>query len=277
MTDGPAHKMVTRNLQPWGSDALLEALATRWQRLVPGGSELTHEQALAAAQATLMWGANPFGGQIRAWVDAQGKFVIVPGYTLIVAWANGKSPFVKRMTKITGATRGVPRKAIAYECSLLRVDVMPVFNGLTAGGMTSEAAWDICATNAIGMVRPEELFDEQGTPIESTLRNWTPDDTAQKRALMKAVRLAYGSPSIAEINAMSWTTTDGTPTDEADWQTAWQSYPDPDGNDEDRAQVASLSARTRQALDQMKSMTPEELVTHLAESNLVLHPEGPDL
>ena len=269
--------MVTRSMQPWGSDALLDALARRWQRLVPGGEELSFEQALAAAQATLMWGANPFGGQIRAWVDAKGKFVIVPGYTLIVAWANGKSPFVKRMTKITSTGRGVPKKAIAYECSLLRVDVMPVFNGLTAGGMTSEAAWEICATVAIGMVRPEELFDEQGTPIENDLRNWTPDDTAQKRALMKAIRLAYGSPTIAEINAMSWTTTDGTATDEHDWQEAWQSYPDPDGHDEDRAQVASLSACTRQSLDQMKDMTPEDLAAHLAQSNLVLHPDDPNL
>jgi len=261
--------MVTRSMQPWGSDAMLDALARRWQRLVPGGENLSYEQALAAAQATLMWGANPFSGQIRAWVTEDGKFVIVPGYTLIVTWATTKSPFVRKFTKVTG--HGVPKKALAFECQLMRVDTMPVFNALTAGGADYADAWATCAFTSIGVVKPQEMFDDTGRPIDTELRNWTWEDLAQKRALTKAIRQAYGYPTIAEISAMSWATTDGTVTDEEDWQAAWTSYPD--GTDGERAQVASLSARTRETLQKFSELTPEEMADQLAQSNLVLHPD----
>lgn len=269
MTD---KQLVNRNMQPWGSSQVLNALADRWKRLVPGGDELSHDQALAAAQAALLWGANPFSGQIRAWITKEGKLVIMPGYTLIVNWANTKSPFIRKFEKMTG--HGVPKRALAYKCSILRVDTMPVFNAFTAGGADYLAAFDLCAIAAIGMVKPDEMFDEEGNPIPTGLVNWSWDDAAQKRALLKAIRQGYGYPTIAEIAILSWGV-DGTVTDEDDWETAWEEYPT--GTDEDRAQVAALSARTCQALEKLAELSPEQLAQELANANLMLHPAPADI
>jgi hypothetical protein len=181
-------------------------MGKRVKALMRGGNKLTDGEAMMVAQYALAIGANPFR-EIHAFKNPKtGQIEIVDDYKLLVRWARSKCEFNEWYEPISGLASG----DIGYTCYILRRDSQDLLNTLIKSGTPLERAMDIACTTAGGVMRSHEKL---------TVKGWTRDDVAKKRALKNAINKAYGAPSLQDVAAQSWNV-DGVKTAMDDWERA---------------------------------------------------------
>ena len=196
----------------WGSRDDITALANRLKTMLPG--TLDAQEALLLAQYSTAMDANPFRGEIYAY-KSRGKLVLTEGYKLLVRWARNQCQFYERYERITNDTDTIPDGAIAFRCRILRQDAVADLAALTQAGVPN--AYEICSTEAIGVVTTEDTWSKKYNKPVDPPKGWTWEDVARKRALKNALNRAYGAPSPREIAAETWRIED-TLTIPEDWQ-----------------------------------------------------------
>ena len=253
----PATVKPDLSMTQYGSRQDVEALARRIQSLLPSGSKLSLEHAMAAAQYAILTDANIFRGEIYAWDDKHGNLVLDDGYKILVRWAKDKCAYSEKWEPMDATD--LPDGAIGMRCWILRDDARPLMAQLIQAGTPWREAFEIAATYGIGVVRREDMFTRDGQPIQPP-KTWTWQTRAETRALKNALNRSHGAPSPREIAAMSWDV-NGTHTIAADWEDCPPGLPA-----EAREHLAEQKATARLAPPDLRA--PEQV---LAAGNSLLH------
>jgi len=263
-----ANRIVTNTKAPddaievWGQQSDIDALGERLRRYLPGGNKLTSDQAAALAQYAQVMDANPFRGEIYAWADWRGQFVMSEGYKLLVRWARRQSDFFDRAERFTAeekAAQGLQEKDVAYRVYLLREDKQASIRAFIEMGATFDEAYRTIATCATGVVRKTETWNAKKNRAIDPPKGWTWDQVAVKRGLKTAINMAYGAPSPREIAAETWLV--------GDVETApgdWSDIPDHIAKAGYAAEYAAQVAHTRETVERVQAMTPDELQAQAA-------------
>jgi len=197
----------------WGDREDIIALSNRLKTMMPG--DLSAQEALLLAQYSAAMDANPFRGEVYAYMS-QGKLILTEGYKLLVRWARRQCQFYERYERITNNTDTIPEDAIAFRCRILRQDAVNDLARLTEAGIPD--AYLILTTEAVGVVRKNETWSSKYNKPIAPPKGWTWEDVARKRALKNALNRAYGAPSPREIAQETWQVED-TLTIPEDWDT----------------------------------------------------------
>jgi hypothetical protein len=232
------------DIEEYRSRQQIAVMGKRIKALLPGGEELTDNQAMALGQYALVMDANPYRGEVYPMVSG-GKFQLVEGYKLLVRWAKRQCPYTEKYEPITG----IPEGAIGYRCYILRDDARPVLTELVRAGAPWKDAFDIAATSAVGVVDP-------GEKTRQPPKTWTWDQVARKRALKNAINQAYGMPSPREIAQETWQV-NGVDTEPGDWQDTT-----PQMSQADRESHAEWRARARQ-VEETPPQSAEEIIDEI--------------
>ncbi len=257
---------VSRFRAAFGTPDELDALALRIRRMAElQGVSIDHSTSVAAAQRVLTTGENVFRGDLHIYVDHEtGRLVMMPPYDRMVALAKGQAGYAEMFEDMDPDDLG--EGDIGVICYILRNDNLPLLQTLLQTGVDYMQAIRQISSQGKGIVRRGEMTNAEGQTRE-TVRNWSWEETARKRALTKALRLSHGMPAQAMMVANSWMVGD-TVTDWQDWMEAWDDAP---GDPPAMEQAAKLSANTRAQLAKMESMDPEERDAMLAANNELLH------
>lgn len=235
------------DLEEYGSRQKVAVMGKRIKALLPGGENLTDNQAMALAQYSIVMDANPYRGEIYGWVDNKGQFHLTDGYKLLVRWAKRQCAYVEKYERFT---EGLSSGDIGYRCLILRQDSRPFLSEMVRAGATFQEAFEIAATEGRGMIAKGE---QHGYPP----KGWTWEDVARKRALKNALNLAFGAPSPREIARESWIV-DDVETQPEDWRDAT-----PEMSQAEREAHAEWRARARITRDQSPEMPAETIIDEL--------------
>jgi len=250
----------------WGTREEIQALGSRIRTMLPGGDSLPPEAAWALAQYARLTGANPFRGEIYAWVDKRGKLILAEGYKLLVRWAKRQCPYSEKYDPLPD----LPEGYIGYRCFILRNDALPLLKTLIEAGVNYQEAFGVAATSAIGIIRKDEMWSNKyNKPIDPP-KGWDWEQVARKRALKTALNFSHGAPSLQEIARESWMIGD-TETEPEDWLEVI-----PDTLPEERERTALLSAQVRQRLAELEQLTDEELAALLDSNREILRGSDDD-
>ena len=245
----------------WGNREDITALANRLKAMMPGN--LSAPEALLLAQYSAAMDANPFRGEIYAYLS-RGKLVLTEGYKLLVRWARNQCQFYERYERITNDTDTIPEGAIAFRCRILRQDAVTDLATLTQAGVPN--AYELCSTEAVGVVTQEEIWSKKYNKPIAPPKGWTWEQVARKRALKAALRIAYGAPSPREIAAETWRVED-TLTIPEDWScTTGMTTAEAEANAKYNATARQIASEpsTRSAqedIDGLFGAEPQRIVT----------------
>ena len=237
-------------LTEYGTRDNVQALGRRIKAMMPGGDRLTSQQAMAAAQYSILLDANIFRGEIYAYPDSKGQLVLVDGYKILVRWAKRQCNYSERYERLTD----LPDKDIGYRCWILRYDAHELLNSLVAAGIDGQEAIQIASTSAVGVVRHADQWSSKYKRAINPPKGWTWDQVARKRALKNALNLSHGAPSPREISAESWMVGD-TETIPSDWAECT-----PEMGQDGAARLARLTADERARQAQPDPRTPDEIL-----------------
>lgn len=218
----------------WRSRDQVDALAKRFQTMLPG--QLNRDQALALAQYSAALDANPFRGEVYAFDDGRGGMALTEGYKLLVRWARRQCQFYDRYERL--GQDELPKGSIGFKCYVLRDDAKGMLQMLVGAGANWKDAFDIAAQFAVGVVTQTDRQKRNGGAIPPP-KGWTWEEVARKRALKNALNRAYGAPSPREIARETWMVGD-VETASSDW---------PDGADmlpAERELIARANAMNRE-------------------------------
>lgn len=226
----------TTELEVYGEREVVREMGARiekFQKPVKQGMELTAEDAQRAAQYALAVDANPFRGEIYAFKNHKGDMLIVEGYKLLVRWARRQCPYSEQYTVLKDEEK--PGGSIGWRCWILREDSMDMLKQLKQAGASFREAFEIVATDAVGVVTKGDMAGRNQAP-----KGWTWDQVAKKRALKNALNKSHGAPSPREIAQQSWEV-GTTQTEREDWVPV-EALP---SSVIERAAAASAQARER--------------------------------
>lgn len=240
--------------QMWGSVDDVQTLANRLQATHPQCRNLPFDDCMVVAQRMIAVGANIYRDELQVWKDDEGKLHVGEGYKLLVRWAKRISIYSEKWDTLPASH--LREGDIGLRCFILRHDARPLMETLLNAEMPYQEVLDLVWTYADGIVRREEMVDDDGKPTDPAT-GWSWEQTARKRSLCNALRLSHGSPSMAEIAAESWMVGNMQTTPD-DWEYAWASYPE--GNPQDREATAQLSAQTMERLQIEPDLEPEEVL-----------------
>jgi len=253
-------------IMAWADRADVREMSIRVRKFMPGGDKLSDAEALILAQYALTMDANPFRGEVYAYVDKRGQLCLVEGYKLLVRWCKRQGDYLERYEPISG----LPDGDVGFRCWIFPLNRTSTVQQFVKMGADFKTAYELASTWADGVVRKMEKFARDGHAI-SPPAGWTWEQTARKRALKAALRLAYGAPSPREIARETWMVAD-TQTQPDDWTGLEQNMPTVA-----RERVAELSAQTRDALEEFRVLSPEEQQAALEQNRLLLHGEDDEL
>lgn len=250
-TNGTVTVISTPDLElaEYGRREDVHALARRIKSMMPGGEKLTDEQAMSAAQYSIVLDANIFRGEVYAWTDKDNHLHLTDGYKVLVRWARRQCNYTERYELLDRDS------GIGYRCHILRSDNRDFLKTLIEAGLDVHEALEIASSSAVGIVHAGET--NRRAP-----HGWTWDQVARKRALKNALNLSHGAPSPREIAAESWQV-GNVETTAADWAECT-----PDMLPEARERLAALTAADRQRRERGDDREPEEI---LDENREILH------
>ncbi|RKY69330.1 MAG: hypothetical protein DRQ02_01335 [Candidatus Latescibacterota bacterium] len=218
-------------------------LARRIKMVIPGGSKLSDEQTMVAAQYAIANNIN-LTSDIWLWPDPKtGQVVFGDKYTVMVSWAKSKGDFRKRFRRLTldeKANEGLQPEDIAVWCWILREDKMHLIKEFQEMGANFGEAYDMVATRAIGVVtHQDDMWNKKYKREQAPPKGWTWAQRAEVRALKNAIRAEYGKPTPAEMAQRSWIV-DGVETVPSDWEDVTEESP------RLAAKAAALNAQDRE-------------------------------
>jgi hypothetical protein len=243
----------------WGDREEVAALSNRFETMLPAAKALRPDHRLALAQYAKVTDANPFRGELYAFVGKGGQPVIVEGYKLLVRWAKRECPYTDKFVEWDDEmklSRKLKVEDIAFTCYILREDQMSVLQQFIDMKVPFQEAYEHVAFSTSGVLLHEETFSmKSGQKKEyAPPTGWTWHDVAKKRALKNTLNLSHSPPSPTEMIKESWMV-DETETTAEDW--------DPELNGPVAERAALLSAQNRQFQKDSEEFkaghTPEEL------------------
>ena len=238
------------SLSEYGSRQDIAVFAERLRAMLPGGDKLSPTGAMALAQYAIAMDANPFRGEVYAWVDWQGKLVLDEGYKLMVRWAKRQCAYSEKFEPMPADQ--IADGDIGSVCWILRQDSMPMLSDLIKAGMPYREAFEIVASKAVGVVTAQEMVSHKtGKPINAPT-GWTWLQVAEKRALKNALNRSHGAPSPKEIAAETWKVGD-IETIADDWETV-----KPEMRTAEAEAEAAYNAQIRVIESEPPSVTAEE-------------------
>jgi hypothetical protein len=233
-----------------GEKEQLQAIGHQVKTLLPGGSELTDNQAISVGNYAELTGANPFRGEIYGYQDKKGNLVLVDGYKLLIRWAKKISDYDETYSeRLPSGVEGINDGDIGYRITLLRHDKKSVIKEYVNLGATFREAYDLVANTAVGIVKVSETRN-------APPKGWSWDGVARKRALKNVLNLAYAMPSIEELRQLNWEVND-TQTIPEDW-----TEPEIYNTTEEAERHAELAAQERQRQEKVAAMGDKERRTY---------------
>lgn len=230
-TNAPIEEAAVIEVEPtaamklWGTDHELALMTERFRSLVPGMDDLNDEQCTAVAQYAGSMGLNPFAGEIYAWVDKDGKFHMQEGYRAWTRWANEKEPYTATFRDLEAGKGNLGQK-----CYVMKRSDRDSYIRMVEGGTPWEIAFDLCTTEAVGVVYKEET--SRRPP-----HGWTWNQVARKRALKSCLKISHGQPSVHEMRRHALMV-EGVSTQTDDWTLLEGTY-------NERAATAKYNANAR--------------------------------
>lgn len=213
--------------------------------LLPGGSKLSDNQAIALAKYSGIRRADVFRGEVYGFQDRNGNLVLVDGYKLLVRYAKKISDYSDKYEPLADGEEGIGKGDIGYRCYIMRHDNKSELSFYIQAGATFTEAYNLVATQAVGIVTASE---QKISPP----KGWSWDQVGRKRALKNALNLAYPMPSIDELMNDYWQV-GNTETIEADWSES-ESY----RTTGEKERAAQLNAWNRQNQEHWSEMTEAE-------------------
>lgn len=231
------------------TDAQIKEEGHRIKTLLPGGKDLTENQAHALGFVGRVSDANAWRGEIYGYQDRKGNFRIIEGYKLQIRWAKEQSEYDENYFALTDEEMEIeklPNTSIAYRCRILRHDKRSGIRVYMDSGATFSEAIEEVSTSAIGVV---DAKDMKNPPP----KGWSFAQVAKKRALKNTLNLAYAMPSLRQL-AKKFLDVDGTQTEAEDWEGV-EIYK----TGGEQRQAAKVNAWGREAKAKRDAMTSEEL------------------
>lgn len=244
------------------NEALRES-GRQLKMLLPGGDNLSDNQAISLAKYAQVTKANPFRGEVYGYPDSKGNMQLVDGYKILVRWAKKVSNYSDKYELLAEGDEGTIKGDVAYRCWIMRHDLKNELTFYIQSGASFQEAYELVATSAVGLVTAGER--KNAAP-----KGWTWDQQARKRALKNCLNLAYAMPSIDELAADSWQV-DGTQTKPEDWQEV-EIYK----SEGERERHAQLAAWNRQAEEDWDQAPPDERKAKVEASRNLMRDNGDD-
>jgi hypothetical protein len=238
--------------------------------MLPNGNKLSDEQAMLLAQYSKLADVNPFRGEVYLMPNGS----LVDGYKALTRWARDRAPYSDKYTELTSEeciNEGLGDEDIAYRCSILRDDKKDMLLSFTQAGATFQDAFDLVATEAIGVVTKKDRTGQRGE-IDPP-KGWTWHQVAKKRALKNALNLSHGAPSPQELARLSWQVGQTT-TQAEDWSQIPAHIAQ---NEELAAGYAALQAQARERIEADGDMTKEDHEERLERNVEVLRGDQSEL
>jgi len=222
----------------WGDRDEVKEIADRLRLFVPGTKKMNDQEVLAYAQLVQQTGLNPCRNELYAWDsngDGTGDLVTQLYYGILVRWAQDQEPFNAHFT----TTLDPDTEDITSQCQLVRQSDRKLLAELLTYGVEYREAIGLCASIGTGIITKAERwsrkYNKEITPPKGKSWPWK----AEKRALVDAVRRAYGEPSTEELARQAWVVGD-TLTIPSDWKMVT-----PEMSIPEREALALAEARTR--------------------------------
>ena len=259
--------------------------------IVPGDKEAPIEAKAAALVMSTMMGLGPTGYQVY---QVQGRWVVEPHYKSIITLAQRKASFRVEYFRENAAdylsSEQLTDKAIAVRCKIWRNDEISETLRLRKEALAAGVSVDQLdkiglavkpTAEAVGIFYgPRMRKYKNGDWKSDNLPNtWTPEDVARKRALKKALRMAFGEmavpPTVGLIDSADDTDGNGVKIDVidgalpalpapkyppevmmkvmAEWGNKWKNL-----DDDQREYLFEKEMRARAEAERLAAMTPEE-------------------
>jgi hypothetical protein len=228
-------------------------LGHQLKSLLPGGTELTENQAISVGNYAALAKANPFRGEVYGYQDRSGKLVLVDGYKLLVRWAKKISEYDEDYSdRLPVGAEDIQEGDIGYRLTIMRHDKKSGIKEYVALGASFDKAFALVSSSAVGVVRKAETFNSYKKKSIPPPKGWTWDEVARKRALKNVLNRAYAMPSIEELAKLNWEV-DGQDTIPEDW-----AGPKVYQSTEEAEAHALLAAQERERQEKVDGMDEKE-------------------
>jgi len=275
--------------------------------IVPGDKGAPVEAKAAALVMSTLMGLGPTGYQVY---QVQGRWVVEPHYKSIITLAQRKASFRVEYFRENAAdylpSEQLTDKAVAVRCKIWRNDeiseTLRIRKEALAAGVSVDQLDKIGlavkpTAEAIGIFYGPRMrqYNNGAWKSDNLPNTWTPEDVARKRALKKALRMAFGEMAVPPTVGLSSADDDDTDGDGvkidvidgalpalpapkyppevttkvmAEWGNKWKNL-----NDEQREYLFEKEMRARAEADRLAAMTPEERDAEIAERGRIARAE----
>lgn len=169
----------------------IQAMADHCREVMPDWEEFSNSQVIQCASFALTHNLDPQFGEMWAWLDKDGKLVMMAGYRVWTRWAHDEAPYIS-WTEPNQVGDG----NIGYRCFVLLREDQDFVRFLTKSGMDVDKAMKRCAFTATGMISKNEMAKKKWPPT-----GWTWNSIAEKRALVNTLKQSHGQPDPLKLRA----------------------------------------------------------------------------
>lgn len=184
----------------YGEDREIQVLAAACKKVAPWAKGMKPDDIGLVVRRAMSLGVDPLNHhEVQIWIDHRDQVNFQLSYTLMGEWVrhfkgDHTEPQYEVLSDVDMREQGIPSDAVAVRATFIMNDALDKFESLIKMGFDPKQARAMITTSGIGVGYSKEMASQYFAPAGRS-KLWK----IQKRALVDAYRMKFGTPTKAEI------------------------------------------------------------------------------